>query len=200
MSKGIVHLIYMSVVSIVIVALSSGYTCLLKPFLDERSYDIEVVQVAEDAFGDFCSREPSECKTSLVKQPLPDMTIGYWGEVILINEYVNISIKPVSDMQNWGVADYWTANTDSGDCDDIVLVKKQRLITLGFSPDSLNLVIVRVEKQYHLILLVESLQGGFILDNLSDKVIPVSEYPNPIVAVQTVDGKWVQPGASSLFK
>src|SRR5436190_707965 len=64
-----------------------------------------------------------------------------------INRAVNLSIKPVSDLAQYGIADYWSAplatlGVGAGDCEDYAVVKYAALRELGVDPDDLRLVVV----------------------------------------------------------
>jgi len=46
---------------------------------------------------------------------------------------VNKSIDPITDQDQWGVIDQWDfPNQGRGDCEDYALLKRQKLIELGF--------------------------------------------------------------------
>jgi predicted transglutaminase-like cysteine proteinase len=89
-----------------------------------------------------------------------------------INRAVNLSIKPVSDWVQHGVADFWSAplatlRTGAGDCEDYAIVKYVALRESGILPDDLRLVIVRdiKRKTDHVVLAVRHDAEWLILDN-----------------------------------
>jgi predicted transglutaminase-like cysteine proteinase len=62
-----------------------------------------------------------------------------------INRAVNLSIRPVSDWVQYGVADFWAAPLDTlssgaGDCKDYAIVKYVALREAGIAPDDLRII------------------------------------------------------------
>jgi predicted transglutaminase-like cysteine proteinase len=65
-----------------------------------------------------------------------------------INRAINLRVRPVSDMAQYGVDDYWaspieTLSRGGGDCEDYAIAKYVALMEVGVAPDDLRLVIVR---------------------------------------------------------
>ena len=65
-----------------------------------------------------------------------------------INRAINLSIKPMSDLKQWGVDERWSApletlTTGSGDCEDYAIAKYVALTAAGAAPEDVKLVIVR---------------------------------------------------------
>ena len=126
-------------------------------------------------FIKFCAAAPSDCEKSgrstLFTQRL-DMTPEMWNAAFKINAYVNNSIKPVSDIDLYGVVEKWTIPVDAGDCEDYVLLKKRDLESLGFPSSSLLITVVLDEKQEgHAVLTLSTKQGDYILDNRRDQIL-----------------------------
>jgi predicted transglutaminase-like cysteine proteinase len=89
-----------------------------------------------------------------------------------INRAVNLSIKPVSDWAQYGIADFWSAplatlSTEAGDCEDYAIVKYVALRETGITPDDVRLVIVRDIKRNveHAVVAVRNNEEWLILDN-----------------------------------
>jgi predicted transglutaminase-like cysteine proteinase len=89
-----------------------------------------------------------------------------------INRAVNLSIKPMSDLAQYGVADFWSApvatlSVATGDCEDYAIVKYVALREIGVDPDDLRLVIVRDTKldTVHAVVAVRLDEEWLILDN-----------------------------------
>jgi predicted transglutaminase-like cysteine proteinase len=66
----------------------------------------------------------------------------------LINRAINLAIRPMSDIAQWGVEDRWSAplatlSTGRGDCEDYAIAKYVALRQAGVGEDDLRLVIVR---------------------------------------------------------
>lgn len=87
-----------------------------------------------------------------------------------VNDYMN-SIAYVDDRSNYGVGDYWATPIEflarGGDCEDYAIAKYASLRALGFAPDQLRVTVVRdkVGNEMHVMLVVYSNEGVFILDN-----------------------------------
>jgi predicted transglutaminase-like cysteine proteinase len=66
----------------------------------------------------------------------------------VVNRAVNLAIRPMSDLAQWGVPDRWSApletfTTGRGDCEDYAIAKYVALREVGVAEDDLRLVIVR---------------------------------------------------------
>ena len=89
-----------------------------------------------------------------------------------INRAINLAIKPMSDLAQWGVIDRWSAPLETlssgrGDCEDYAIAKYVALGEAGFSEDKLRLVIVRDLGlgEDHAILAVRDSEKWLLLDN-----------------------------------
>ena len=65
-----------------------------------------------------------------------------------INRAINLAIRPVSDMAQYGVEDYWASplavlKAGAGDCEDYAIAKFVALREAGVMPADLRLVILR---------------------------------------------------------
>ena len=89
-----------------------------------------------------------------------------------VNRGVNHEIEPITDAEHYGLADYWTIPTTKGDCEDYVLLKRKRLMALGWPASALLITVVRDERgEGHAVLTVRITQGDFILDNKTDEIM-----------------------------
>lgn len=84
------------------------------------------------------------------------------------------------DNENWGRSDYWASPLEflrrSGDCEDYAIAKYVSLRSLGFEADRLRMVVLRdtLRNLAHAVLAVRMADGVYILDNLSNAVLPQS--------------------------
>jgi predicted transglutaminase-like cysteine proteinase len=90
----------------------------------------------------------------------------------IVNRAVNLSIRPTSDLAQWGVPDRWSAplatfTTGRGDCEDYAVAKYVALRTLGLAEEDLRLVIVHdlAMDEDHAVLLVRFEGSWIVLDN-----------------------------------
>ena len=89
-----------------------------------------------------------------------------------VNTSINRAIEPVTDLELYGVSDYWTLpQNGKGDCEDYALLKRHVLIEAGWPASSLLMTVVLDEKNDgHAVLTARTAQGDFILDNKTDEI------------------------------
>jgi predicted transglutaminase-like cysteine proteinase len=66
----------------------------------------------------------------------------------IINRAINLAIRPMSDLAQWGVIDRWsspleTFTTGLGDCEDYAIAKYVALLQAGVDAQDVRLVVVR---------------------------------------------------------
>lgn len=124
-------------------------------------------------FVAFCERQPRECAQGQLEEVRLDLGRERMRELDEINRYVNKLIEPATDMEVYGVQEYWTIPTTRGDCEDYALLKRQLLMALGWPASSLLMTVVRDEKgEGHAVLTARTGQGDFVLDNKVDDIRP----------------------------
>lgn len=125
----------------------------------------------------FCQTYPKMCRE---RDPQPRL-IKYegelWWQLVDINAWFNNHIKPVSDLEHYGVEEYWSFPDDQlGDCEDYVLAKYRYMVAKGVSESLLLLTRVYDEhNEGHLVLTVRTTAGDFIFDNKTDVVLHWTE-------------------------
>jgi len=99
-----------------------------------------------------------------------------------INRAVNLSIRPKSDWELYGVDDFWssplaTFSIGAGDCEDYAIAKYVALRESGIAPDDISLVILRDLKRNinHAVVAVRQDQEWLILDNRTLVLVNVEE-------------------------
>lgn len=125
----------------------------------------------------FCSENPSECGIARTSSKQVTLTDRNWRELVEINLRFNKAIAPVTDQDQYGVAERWTyATTGKGDCEDYVLEKRRELAKRGW-PLSTLLITVVFDKEGggHAVLTVMTDRGEFVLDNQTDTIHRWSE-------------------------
>ena len=74
----------------------------------------------------------SECNEKTPKGAPVDLTRKLWATIVNINNSVNTRIKPRTDMENYGVEEYWSyPDNGYGDCEDYALEKRRELMERG---------------------------------------------------------------------
>ncbi|MXN52783.1 transglutaminase [Shinella sp. AETb1-6] len=143
---------------------------------------------------EFCRRHPTDCRPTRIESPI-HLTQEIWKTVVRINASVNVEIDQRSDMEVWGYEDYWEYPfKGAGDCDDIVLEKRRRLIEAGLPVSNLLITVVKDERgDGHAVLTVRTDRGDFILDNMKAKIFRWDETPYVYLKRQSTKhaGKWV---------
>jgi predicted transglutaminase-like cysteine proteinase len=145
-------------------------------------------------FVHFCDRAAQECRSDGRPEIRVDATSARLAELDEINRVVNRSIRPVTDMDLYGVTEHWTLPVDAGDCEDYVLLKRHILVKRGWPVASLLITVVRDEKgEGHAILTARTSAGDLILDNKVDEVKLFTRTPYTFVMRQSyVDPRvWV---------
>jgi predicted transglutaminase-like cysteine proteinase len=142
----------------------------------ERAIYVAVRAPARAPIGwvEFCVEYKPECKTKA--EPARDivLTPKVWSDMVKVNNWVNDNIKPITDLEHWGVVERWNYPDDGyGDCEDYVLLKRRMLMQAGWPREALLITVVRDKKgDGHAVLTVKTNRGEFILDNQSAQVLP----------------------------
>jgi predicted transglutaminase-like cysteine proteinase len=143
---------------------------------------------------DFCRRHADECGPTRMFQPI-ELTRELWSLVVEINNRVNASIIPRTDMEMWGVEEYWSYPVHGvGDCEDFVLEKRRLLAKAGIPLSNLLMTVVRQPNgDGHAVLTIATSMGDFVLDNLEPRVLAWRETDYRFLKRQSARhaGMWV---------
>ncbi|MER9306060.1 transglutaminase-like cysteine peptidase [Mesorhizobium sp. M0293] len=122
---------------------------------------------------EFCQRIAGECSEKTPKGAPVELTRKLWAAIVNINNSVNTRIKPRTDMENYGVEEYWAyPDNGYGDCEDYALEKRRELMAAGVPAGNLLMTVARQPNgDGHAVLTVRTSLGEFILDNLETKVL-----------------------------
>jgi predicted transglutaminase-like cysteine proteinase len=130
------------------------------------------------AFVEFCERMPVECRADLLPNARVVGTPEQMTELDRVNRKVNHDIAPATDLDLYGVPDYWTIPTTKGDCEDYALLKRQTLMRKGWPAGVLLMTVVYDEHhEGHAVLTVRTALGDYILDNKNDDFKAVASNP-----------------------
>jgi predicted transglutaminase-like cysteine proteinase len=93
--------------------------------------------------------------------------------LVRVNKWVNQTIKPLTDLEHWGVGEHWSYPDDGyGDCEDYMLLKRRMLIQSGWPREAVLVTVVRNKKdEGHAVLTVATNKGDYILDNVTDDIL-----------------------------
>ena len=146
---------------------------------DERVVYASLGDVTRAPIGwvEFCSSNPGECSGGTSQPRDIVLTQTAWRDLLKVNRWVNETVKPMTDMEHWGVIEKWSLPTDGyGDCEDYVLLKRKMLMDAGWPREALLITVVRDRKgEGHAVLTVKTDKGEFILDNQNENVVPWTE-------------------------
>ena len=122
---------------------------------------------------EFCIEYDPECKTTPSQPRDVVLTTTAWKDLVRVNRWVNTNIKPMTDLEHWGVVERWNYPDDGyGDCEDYVLEKRRMLLRAGWPREALLITVVRDQHgDGHAILTVKTDKGEFILDNQRDDIL-----------------------------
>jgi predicted transglutaminase-like cysteine proteinase len=141
----------------------------------ERAAFIAVgaVTTAPIGWAEFCIEYAPECDT---RPSLPrDVALSTrtWVELKRINAAVNTSVKPMTDMDHWGVVERWNYPDDGyGDCEDYALQKRRLLMAAGWPREALLMTVVRDKNgNGHAVLTAKTDRGEYVLDNQTNDVL-----------------------------
>lgn len=127
----------------------------------------------------FCQTYRGECDT----KPLPPRDVvldeNAWNNLKRVNDWVNHNIKPETDMDHYGMIQWWRYPDDgAGACHSYALLKRRLLMQAGWPRQALLMTIVHeADGDGHAVLTVKTNQGEFILDNLTDDILLWSRTP-----------------------
>jgi predicted transglutaminase-like cysteine proteinase len=147
---------------------------------------------------EFCGNHPRECTVAPMAARDVVLSAKAWKDLARVNQWVNENIRPVTDMDHWGVVERWSYPDDGrGDCEDYVLLKRRMLMEAGWPRSALLITVVRDKKgEGHAVLTVKTDKGEFILDNQAEDVLLWSETGYRFVKrqSQTDPNVWVALG------
>jgi predicted transglutaminase-like cysteine proteinase len=137
-------------------------------------------------FVRFCEATPQECTSDQRPENRFNASAERLRELDDINRAINKAVAPATDLEVYGVNEYWTLPRRKGDCEDYALLKRHNLIRKGWPVSSLLMTVVRDEKgEGHAVLTARTMQGDFILDNKLEDVRLWSQTPYEYVMRQS---------------
>ena len=162
------------VVMLALFAMPAGSTAAERPQYMPQYIPVGEVTRAPIGWVEFCVEYDPECKTTSSVARDIVLSAAAWKDLQRVNLWVNTNVKPMTDMDHWGVVERWNYPDDGyGDCEDYVLQKRRMLIKAGWPREALLITVVRDRNgDGHAVLTVKTDKGEFILDNQSDEILP----------------------------
>jgi predicted transglutaminase-like cysteine proteinase len=157
--------------------------------LPDTSTPTMVSGLAKPPIGwiEFCRETPSECDVAAASATALRVDAKIWTMIVRINREVNASIEQIEDIDHFGVLEKWTyPDNGKGDCEDIVLEKRRRLMHAGIPRETLLITVVRDEQgDGHAVLTLRTDRGDYVLDNKTSKIKPWQDTPYSFVKRQS---------------
>lgn len=156
----------------------------------QRTHDMRKVlrrggRLPPFAFIKMCVKTPSVCRNSPGRLAMAGHKVRLnkklYGQLASVNASVNRKIKPVRD----GRLGEWRVNATRGDCEDYVLAKKMQLQRQGWPSRALSIAIVQTRHgSKHAVLVAHTSSGRYVLDNLTQHVVPIGLASYRFVSMQ----------------
>ncbi len=144
--------------------------------------------------AEFCRTYRGECGPNVNSVAAVELTDRSWNLLLAVNSEINASIEPVTDLDLYQVAEFWTYPDGKGDCEDYVLAKRRALIEAGWPASTLLMAVVRQQNgEGHAVLMVRTDRGDLVLDNQDGYVRVWNDTPYQFLKRQSQadQGKWV---------
>lgn len=141
----------------------------------------------------FCRRFRSECSVKSSATSATKLSRKRWAQMVEINNQINLTVEPVTDLEYYNKEEYWAYPKKYGDCEDYVLLKRYMLMQMGWPASSLLITVVKqTNGDGHAVLTVRTDKADFILDNLRMKIRPWFKTEYRYLKRQSVKhtGKW----------
>ena len=124
--------------------------------------------VAPISFYKFCERKPERCAPSQEVRQIP-LNSENRQKLEEVQRGVNRSLSGL---------ERWNDDATRNDCTDYALTKRSRLLDMGYPPSALLIAVAYVPSgEAHLLLVVVTDQGDFVLDNLRGTVVRWDQLP-----------------------
>lgn len=158
-----------------------------EPRLQQTRMAVHGLTEAPIGYVRFCKDYPGECVDRNRGDDEVILTTKRWKELQAVNEQINEAIKPVSDHTQYGTIELWTyPSSGQGDCEDYVLLKKRKLVALGWPENALLITVVRDENnEGHAILTVRTHRGDLVLDNKHSRILAWHNTPYTFIKRQS---------------
>lgn len=158
---------------------------MLKPHLERLPLDSNALPPL--AHSVFCYQYPQDCvvRKMAFRGRKYDLTHSRWQELVEVNTKVNRSIRPERNTLGYA-GEKWIISPASGDCNDYAVTKQHELLERGWPSRTLLLAeVVTSWGEHHLILVVRTASGDFVLDSMHQRIRPWAEVPYRWVRVQS---------------
>lgn len=142
----------------------------------------------------YCKTYKNDCKIRAISTKPTKLTKKRWSDLVEVNSFSNSTIEPLTDLEAFNQEEFWTYPTSYGDCEDYVLMKRHMLMQRGWPASSLLItVVIQPNGEGHAVLTVRTDKADYVLDNLSNKILPWHQTPYTYLKRQSAkhSGRWV---------
>lgn len=143
----------------------------------------------------YCKQYSNDCSIRSNNTAPTKLTRKRWDDLVEVNTLSNTTVTPVTDMEAYNTEEFWTYPKSYGDCEDYVLMKRHMLMQRGWPASSLLItVVIQPNGEGHAVLTVRTDKADYILDNLSNKIMPWNATPYKYVKRQSAShsGRWAK--------
>ncbi|MCB2115500.1 MAG: transglutaminase-like cysteine peptidase [Rhodobacteraceae bacterium] len=120
-----------------------------------------------------------------------------------VNRRINHQVRQIADRRQYGRDEVWALPTrQGGDCEDIAMLKKLRLIEAGIAPEHLLVATaLDLNRSAHAVLILRTSAGDYVLDNLRDRIRPWQQTGYSFLLMQDpkAPARWTAIFAGGIF-
>lgn len=120
---------------------------------------------------EYCQKYQDRCSAPTGASQVK-LSRDLWSRIVEVNDRINREVRPLTDIEIFGVEERWEYPRNVGDCEDYALQKRKVLNSMGVPLGALLLTVGRdADGGGHAVLTVVTDQGDFILDNVEQRVL-----------------------------
>lgn len=129
----------------------------------------------------FCLENATECSTQRSPTQQIKMTPELWSDLLSVQYNINRKFRPTQEVRF-----AWDYSADgTGNCVQFALEKRRALIGRGWHPGALQLATAVTPANIgHLVLVIDTDEGDWVLDNLRPDVVRWQQLPYRWIARQ----------------
>lgn len=121
-------------------------------------------------YVDFCRRNPTDCEFR-TETPVA-VSFSEWQEKLEIAQSLNSVYKPATDMEIYGVDEYWTRPSKKADCEDYAIAKRDLLLSFNMPASAVFYVVGLDERRAgHAVLGIRTDRGDICLENRINAIV-----------------------------
>jgi len=143
---------------------------------------------------EYCRQYRADCSIWSRSSEAVELTRERWQELVQVNVTTNREITPLTDLEGYAVEEHWTYPVSFGDCEDYVLLKRKRLMEMGWPASALLITVVRRNNgEGHAVLTVRTKRADYVLDNLDSKIVQWNQSSHKFIKRQShrYSGRWI---------